>query len=247
MRVSEAKELFRSLVKEYFSGALVIWANQSRMVKPKPSLVTIRCGDVHRPLYPNYSITNDELIGYYESRMTVAVDVFTRGSRITNQDTGTAAGVENTAMNDLLAFMDYLNSQYVTEWSHQKDLTILLDNDPQDLTGIISETAYEYRARLTLSLYFTQTAVGHAAVMNENSVQYYIEGGGTTPQEPVETESTTEKKKPAPQTIVPSFEETSSGGGTDELADEDTGYFTEAEITDKTPKTPDVISGDDKE
>ena len=246
MRVSEAKELFRSLVKEYFAGATVIWAQQSRMTKPKPALVTIRCGNVHRPLYPNYSVVNEELIGYYESRMSITIDVFTHGAAVINDSNGRTAGIDNTSMNDLLSFMDYLNSQYVTEWSHKHDISILLDSDPQDITGLINDTTYEYRARLTLSLYFTQTVVGHAAVMNENSIQYYIDGG-MAPKLPDETESSTEKKKAPPQTIVPSFGQTSTGGGTDELTDENTGYFIEAEITDKTPSTPDTISGENKE
>ena len=247
MRVQEAKELFRSLVKEYFGGATVIWANQSRMAKPKPALVVIRCGSVHRPLYPNYNIVNEELIGYYESRMSITIDVFTKGSAVINDENGRTAGIDNTAMNDVLAFMDYLNSEYVTEWSYRNDVSILTDSDPQDLTGLINETTYEYRARLTVSFYFTQTAVGHSAVLDENSVQYFIDGG-TTPHLPDDTESSTgKKKKIPPQTIIPSYGETSAGGGTDALADENTGYFTEAELTDKSPKTPDIIAGRDNE
>ena len=79
--------------------------------------------------------------------------MFTHGAAVINDSNGRTAGIDNTSMNDLLSFMDYLNSQYVTEWSHRHDLSILLDSDPQDITGLINDTTYEYRARLTLSLY----------------------------------------------------------------------------------------------
>ena len=88
-----------------------------------------------------------------------------------------------------------------------------------------------------------QKAVGFTAVATEESVK----PAATTPGEPGtppdgpdigdgetpgEGPGSTPGGKPVPggNVIVPEFEQTSSGGGTEELAKETTGYFTEAEI-----------------
>lgn len=49
MRVGQAKELFRALTQQYFGGANVVFANQSRTAKQKVPLVVLTPGNVHRP------------------------------------------------------------------------------------------------------------------------------------------------------------------------------------------------------
>lgn len=41
MRVGQAKELFRALTQQYFGGANVVFANQSRTAKQKVPLVVL--------------------------------------------------------------------------------------------------------------------------------------------------------------------------------------------------------------
>ena len=81
-----------------------------------------------------------------------------------------------------------------------------------DMTGLVNESNYEYRARVNLSLYFTQYSVGAAGVLLESSLVTSDDGSVY---------------------IDPQFEITSSGGGNQELADEMVGYFTDAEITEE--------------
>ena len=115
-------------------------------------------------------------------------------------------------------------------------MSILIDGDVQDLTGVVNDTNYEYRARMSVLLYFTQKAVGPTAVLKESSIQYPDGEGGYTPETPLETESPTNgyetdaMKKEEAAIVEPEFEQTSSCGGTEELAKETTGYFTEVEI-----------------
>ena len=108
---------------------------------------------------------------------------------------------------------------------------------------MVNDTNYEFRSRMVVMFYFTQKAVGFTAVATEESVK----PAATTPGEPGtppdgpdigdgetpgEGPGSTPGGKPVPggNVIVPEFEQTSSGGGTEELAKETTGYFTEAEI-----------------
>lgn len=62
MRVGQAKELFRALTQQYFGGANVVFANQSRTAKQKEPLVVLTPGNVHRPQAPNYTFVDGEVV-----------------------------------------------------------------------------------------------------------------------------------------------------------------------------------------
>ena len=79
MRVGQAKELFRALTQQYFGGANVVFANQSRTAKQKEPLVVLTPGNVHRPQAPNYTFVDGEVVGHYLSRFSITVDLFTNG------------------------------------------------------------------------------------------------------------------------------------------------------------------------
>ena len=145
-------------------------------------------------------------------------------------------------MDDMLSFADFLNSEHTVQWSHQNDVSILIDGDVLNLTGVVNDTSYEFRSRLTVQFYFTQKAVGASTALLESSLQYptgekdpETQEPTYTPTEPPETDSKSgpwgDKEEPI---VVPTFEPSASGGGTEELAKEETGYFTEVEIKEET-------------
>lgn len=157
MKASEAKELFRQLAEEFFNGsAVVIFTNQSRVAKPQIPLIVLAPGNVSRPQAANTE-TNDDgvIVGYYLSTMPIIIDLFTNGREI-RDDNDEVVAYENTAMDEALAFADYLNSPRCVAWCNTHDLSILIDAPAQDLTGIVNDTNYEYRSRLEVLLSFTQ-------------------------------------------------------------------------------------------
>lgn len=250
MRLHQAKELFRSLTAKYFAGAEVTFSRQSRVAKPQIPLVSITAGNVNRPLDAVLIDADGESIGHYLSRVSFQIDLFTHGAPVADPDTGAIVAHENTAVDDMLSFADFLNSQFVIDWCHQHDVSLSLDGDVQDLTGLVNDNNYEYRSRLGVLFYFTQKSVGYASVLTEDSIQYptgEIDPDTNepiySPEEPSETESSTGKPSTGSggssglegenipgQIIIPDFEQSSSGGGSEELAAERTGYFTNAEI-----------------
>ena len=239
MRVSQAKELFRSLTEQYFANAEVTFTRQSRVAKPQIPLITITPGNVKRPLSPVYEEKDGVMVGHYLSRIGMQVDLFTHGQPVVDDETGRTVAYENTAMDDMLSFADFLNSQHTIEWCHKHDVSILIDGDAQDLTGLVNDNNYEFRSRLAVLFFFTQKAVGHTATLSEGSVQYptgekdpQTGEPNYTPEEPDDTESSSGQFGDGgdDSIVVPKFEQTSSGGGTEELAKEETGYFTEVEI-----------------
>lgn len=245
MRVSQAKELFRQLTKSYFAGATVTFARQSRAAKTGLPLVTITPGNVKRPLHPVYKVLDGIQVGNYLSRISMSVDLFTNGAPVIDDETGETVAYENTAMDDMLSFADFLCSEYAIEWCSRNDVSILIEGDAQDLTGLVNDNNYEFRSRLNVMFYFMHRTVGGTAVLSEESILYptgEIDESGQliyAPQEPIPstvssgtyayiTESDNENTL-----IIPAFNESSSGGGTEELSNEETGYFTNAEIKHK--------------
>lgn len=233
MRTSQAKELFRRLTAKYFSGAEVVFANQSRQPKGSVPLVVITCGNVGRHQFVNYENINGVIVGNYLSRFSVTVDLFTKGTPVI--DGGKIIGYEDTAIDDILAFADFVGSEYTIWWSQTNDITVLIDGDAQSLTGVVNDTSYEYRSRLSFFVYFTQRTIDSAAAASERSILYPV-NGEYTPERPIIKTSTTGNYGSPEETAIKNavvektFTPTSSGGGSQELADDTTGYFTDAEI-----------------
>lgn len=249
MRVEQAKELLRALTQSYFAAAEVTFANQSRSPMQSAPLVLLTPGPVRRQSSPAYEEIGGELIGNYLSRLSVTVDLFTNGSPVKDEETGEVLAYADSSEDDLLAFVDFLGSDYVIDWSHRNDVSVLIEGDVQSLTGVVNDTTYQYRARVTVLFYFTQHTVGRTAVLKESSIKYPVghfdpETGEFiqdidpqtgepvyTTEPPQETESQTgDWPKIGEPVIRPEFAASDSGGGTKELADEETGYFTEAEV-----------------
>ena len=112
-----------------------------------------------------------------------------------------------------------------------------MDGDAQNLTGVVNDTSYEYRSRLSFFVYFTQKTIDAAAVASEESILYPSADGVYTPEIPIPTTSTTggygsEEETAVENAIVEKkFTTTPSGGGSSELTGKTVGYFTEAEVS----------------
>lgn len=225
MRVGQANDIFRKLTADYFSRAETVFANQSRKAKPKIPLVTIKPGNVKRTTFSNSSIIGDTNISSYPSRIQYQVDLFTNGTPYVVD--GQTLYYENTAMEEIQSFIDFLNSDYVLTICRKNDVSILVEGDAQDLTGIVNDNNYEFRSRLTVLFYFTQTTVGSAAVLSEKSIQYPVYETDPDTGDVVRNEETGEPviktdpdtKEPIYTTEVPEPTASNTGSFTD-IADE---------------------------
>ena len=207
MNQNQVKEILYDLVSEYFGGATVVWG-MAKAVSPNVPQVALTMLSLVRPYQPIRSDRNGVPIYSYPSKTTVQVDLSTRGAQLSNDEGITMAHV-NTAVNDLAEFASFINSVYVDNWCEKHDVSILV-NQVNDLTGLINDTTWDYRAMCELEIGFTETVVGHTGINFESGLAYDEEGN------PV----------PLPQ---PEFEPTPSGGGTQTLADDYTGYFEQVE------------------
>ena len=129
----------------------------------------------------------------------------------------------------MLGFASFLNSEYVIQWCHRHDLALVVPPTVQNLTGLINDTNYEFRSMLEISARFTMTAIGYTGTLSPDSVKHITIGPDGTPEEvsggDIQADDVTR--------LDPTIEPTPSGGGNEEMASEEGGYFTNVEINDK--------------
>ena len=230
MYVAEVKVAIRQLTALYFSVANVTYTKQSFTAKPTKPLVTLTSGTVSRPRNPPVKIIDGRPVSFYPATMPIQIDLFTHGRKKVLKR-GQTPIMENTAEDDMLSFADFLNSDFVIQWCHERDLSIIVPNTVEDLTGLINDTNYEYRAMMEVQIGFTMTAIGYTGVMSPESIKHSgvtvdPETGEQTPYEytggDIQGEDVTAMEPVAAQTP--------SGGGNAELAEQEGGYFTNVEI-----------------
>lgn len=250
MTVREAKQHIKNITKKYFTGAAVGFPNQSANVKRNSPYVCITPGSPSRDQFPVQRMVGDRLVSYYQTRLPLQVDLYTNGAEGPAGSDGFVS-LEDTAVDDMTDFVDYLESWYVTHWCDRINASIIINGPVQNLTGLVTDTDYQFRAMVELVFCFVHKAVGYTGIQGESSIVYPAgpdnpgdpdnPGSPSTPGTPGAAPDAGDGSEPGyitPDdsedgvTIAPTYEPTSSGGRSKELVeDTETGYFTEVEIT----------------
>ena len=236
MNVAEVKEAIRQLTALYFSVANVTYTKQSFTAKPTKPLVTLTSGTVSRPRNPPVKIIDGRPVSFYPATMPIQIDLFTNGAQ-EEVEQGFTPIAENTAEDDMLAFASFLNSEYVVQWCHERDIAIVVPPTVQDLTGLIHDSNFEFRAMMEITVYFTMTAIGYTGTLEAGSVKH----SGTTvdpetgEEKPYEYEGGDIQADDVSE-LVPAIKPTPSGGGNEDMAADEGGYFSNVEINDKPVK-----------
>ena len=236
MTLSGLREELRKLTKLYFTGAEVSFSKQSFRAKPKTPFISLTMGAISRPINPPIITIDGRPVAVYPASTAIQVDLYTNGKQ-TEAEKGFTPIVENTAAEDLLGFASFLNSEYAVGWCHQRDLAILVPNTVQDMTGLVSDTNFEFRAMMEVTVYFTLTAIGYTGTLAPESVKHSgtIVDPETGEEKPYEYEGGDIQADDVSE-LVPAIKPTPSGGGKKELAAEEGGYFTNVEINEKPVK-----------
>lgn len=161
MNQRELKRKLYELISTYYGEATVVWG-RTKKVRPGAPLVTLDAGSVLRPYHPIEKVVNGVPVASYQSATTVQVDLFTKGDKLT-EESGVTAEYDNTAVSDMLDFVNFLQSLYVGDWCLKNDISIMV-NQVQDLTELINDTTWDYRAMVELEIGFTQYAIGYAGI-----------------------------------------------------------------------------------
>ena len=209
MTQRELKEKLYDIVAIFFAAldkkGSIIWG-KTKPVNPASPMVSLGLAQVQRPYRPARRYINGIPYDSYPSNTMLSVDLFTKGAPATDEPNVTSRN-ENTAVNDLTDFANFINSVYVDHWSGRNGISLKV-RTIQDLTALINDTSWQYRALLEIDVGFMQTSVGYTGTNFERGIEFDRDGNpiGTRP-------------------YVPNH----SGGGSQVLADDFTGYFTEVE------------------
>ena len=220
MTQSELKHKMFDLVQLYFGSAILSWG-KVKLVSPNAPQVVLTMLPVVRKYHPITQTTEGIPVNSWSSKTTLQVDLYTKGNS-TNSEANIKAAKENTAVNDLSAFLNFLGSAYVDNWSLENDISIHA-NQVLDLTEITNVTTWEYRAMVELELGFTESAVGFTGMNYEKGMAYWGNGRPKYDKDgnPIDPDGNPMEGLPGPLPFTPS----PSGGGTQDLADSFIGWF----------------------
>lgn len=244
--VSELKDLLKGLTETYFTGAKVAYTKQSFAVRPTEPLVTLTVGSVARPMNPPVKTVDGRPVAFYPASVPIQIDLFTQG-KTKEIAQGYTPIAEDTAEDDMLGFLNFLNSDYCVAWCSRNDLAIVVPPTVQNLTGLINDTNYDFRAMIEVTVYFTMTAIGYTGSLSKESVIVKTDDGTPIPgyKDPVETEDgfvVPDCHDPQVSggnvSISPTIRVTPSGGGNEQFASEEDGYFTGVEINEQKEEQP---------
>lgn len=239
MDIRGVKAAMLELTQFYFKNATVIHGRQNHIAKQGKPLVTLYTGVVTRPLNPPVEIIDGRPVSFYPSSVPIQIDLFTMGQK-KELAYGFTPVMENTAADDMLSFVNFLNSEYAVQYCHQKDIAIVVPNTVQDLTGLINDTSYEYRAMIEVTVYFTSMAVGYSGTLSESSIT--VKAGSSGGDKPTGNKPAaggsdwigsidmSPSGKGDEYELTPEVVETPSGGGNEEVLENEQDYFTNVEI-----------------
>lgn len=236
MTVSELREELRQLTKSYFTGAVVSFSKQSFTAKPTTPFISLTMGAISRPINPPIITIDGRPVAVYPASAAIQIDLFTNGKQ-TETAEGFTPIVENTAEEDLLGFASFLNSEYVIQWCNRRDIAIVVPPTVQDVTGLVNDTNFEFRAMMEVVVYFTMTAIGYTGTLAPESVKHRgtVVDPETGEEMPYEYEGGDIQADDVSE-LVPAIKPTPSGGGNEKMAAEEGGYFSNVEINDKPVK-----------
>ena len=242
MDLGEAKEAFRELTVKYFPNITVAYAKQSQMVKEDTPLVMLTFGVINRPTNPPTQIIDGRPVSYYETSVPVQIDLFTKG-RKRKVAKGISVAYENTAAEDLTKFVDFLNSEYAIQYCSERDIAVIVPNAVTDLTDLINDTSYEFRAMVEVELRFTSTAVGYSGTLSEKSIERQPSEPGVLPSEIDKASVFGDTDLFIPETekifVIPKIQSSPSGGGNEKLLENENDYFTNVAVGNSLAINPD--------
>lgn len=207
LTLNQLKQAVFSHFSAYWGGAAVVWGATNK-VKPLAPLVMLQLGTVTRATQPITQMVNGIVVSAYPSEVPLQIDLFTKGNTVSTPE---GSYSENTAESDLLDFVNYLDSTATIEWSNQNNVSVSLMSGVQDLSEVINDSRWQYRAMVEIRLAFTQWVAEYNGVLTEANIIFNDAGI------PIGVDNT-------------NWQPTASGGGTEELARVKSGAFDETPI-----------------
>lgn len=153
MTISQAKQAVFDFVQSFFEDGTVAFEDQKMVRLPVP-YITLKFLNINKQTFANKS----DGITYWEMKATVSMNIYTQGKEVS---VGDSSYYENSAQDDLMDFIKFMESDGSTEILSNKNISIMLkDNSIKDLSMLLNDTTYRYRAYAEFDVTFTDEQSG---------------------------------------------------------------------------------------
>lgn len=175
MTLSEANEKIRQIVAGYFGDSHTFYADV-KMAKKTTPYVTIKLRGYGRQFFANKLVDQT----YYEKSYReitghVDINLYTQGKDVSG---GVGQKIYiNTAMADMEDFLKYLDSDDMQDELVRSDMSMIMTDEVKDLSEIVRENTYEYRALAQFDVHLTDVAYGTMGQDGLNNIPNSSGGG----------------------------------------------------------------------
>lgn len=179
MTLEALKKHLHTLVKEYFAGADVAWAGQKAAKRQLP-FVTLKIISVSRSVMPIGEDEEGSPVNHFPSRAMLEVQLFTKGVAL-QVDGAAFCNADNSAVNDMTEFVNYMSSFYVNDRTFNLNISVLPEGFVQDVSALLNNAQNEYRAMQEFAVDFIGEAREAAGIAAKPGTAWKptSSGGGT--------------------------------------------------------------------
>lgn len=169
MDVNGLKALFFSICENFFNGTNIMWVGEGSETPPLP-LITLRTDTLNKATFPFDEGFNEDgqFIEYYNADIMLEVKAYSKGY-VGNVEEGVIQTAENTAMNDMQQFADYIASQGMIEQLGKYKVNMIQEGPVRDTSVVKSGSRYEYSAMVEYKVNFILETSGVYAVSSQSS------------------------------------------------------------------------------
>ncbi len=158
MNYGEAKKYSRDIVAAYFGDDHVFFAEQKMAKKPIPYLTVKFTGLGRNEKITKYDEESQCYKDYRQKRARMEINLYTSGHNVAPEDMEPV--YENTAVGDMDDYLQFLNSDEITDDMTRHDIVISIAGEIRDLSGILNTAEYRYRAMAEFDVRFTDSSYG---------------------------------------------------------------------------------------
>lgn len=172
MSLMQVRREVRKIVSDFFSNGTVLWAEQV-VTKPKLPYITLKTGSLTKTAFP---VQDDTLARWYSCKTVLELNVYTQGRKV-GTDENAISNYENTSVDDLADFVIYLESDEIQDVLAKLNISLSLKGDIRDMSVLMNDTKYRYRALAEFELSWTEKTSGAYGIGEKKQLPNYSGGG----------------------------------------------------------------------
>ena len=171
MDLNGLKEQLFTICESFFSGTNIIWVGEVSESPPLP-MITLRTDSLNKATFPFDEGFNEDgqLIEYYNADIMLEVKAYSDGY-VGNDENAVIQSAENTTINDMQQFADYIASQGMIEQLDKDNVSMVQEGPVRDTSVVKSGSRYEYSAMVEYKVNFVLESSGTFAVVSSTPLE----------------------------------------------------------------------------